>query len=248
MLAHGAVQGGVAESQGGQFRHGFYAGFFTAGAASFVADGIAGAIESAIIGGTASVVGGGKFVNGAVSGAFQYLLNESQHKAAPKVKVELIEYALEGMAGTVGKSHAFLLVTDEATDFSFAIRAGPSKAYPGGAMAALTDKAYDGVTLFASPVENYIKGGSVEHNVVELNRRLVRSRTEILRTDENVYSIMRRGNNYAAQVNAAKIPYRPRSTNSNAYAFNAAEVLFSVSVPSRSSLPGSETKLKIGNK
>ena len=49
MLAHGAVQGGVAESQGGQFRHGFYAGFFSAGAASFVADGIAGAIESAII-------------------------------------------------------------------------------------------------------------------------------------------------------------------------------------------------------
>jgi hypothetical protein len=80
MLAHGAVQGGVAEAQGGQFRHGFYAGFLTAGASPFVGDGIVGAIESAAIGGTASAIGGGKFVNGAVSSAFQYLLNGAQHK------------------------------------------------------------------------------------------------------------------------------------------------------------------------
>lgn len=79
MLAHGVIEGGVSEAQGGQFRHGFYAGFSTAGAAPFVGKGMAGVVESAVIGGTASALGGGKFANGAVSGAFQYLLNHRQH-------------------------------------------------------------------------------------------------------------------------------------------------------------------------
>ena len=80
-LAHGAVQGGVAELQGGQFRHGFYAGFSTAAASPAI--GIlprqARFIGAAVVGGTASTLGGGKFANGAVSSAFQYLLNDSQH-------------------------------------------------------------------------------------------------------------------------------------------------------------------------
>ncbi|QYM77752.1 hypothetical protein K0B96_10485 [Horticoccus luteus] len=81
MLAHGVAEGGVSEAQGGQFRHGFYAGFFTAGASPFVGNGYAGAVESAVVGGTASALGGGKFANGAVSGAFQYLLNAAQHES-----------------------------------------------------------------------------------------------------------------------------------------------------------------------
>lgn len=38
-----------------------------------------GVIASAVIGGTASVIGGGKFANGAVTGAFGYLFNEVAH-------------------------------------------------------------------------------------------------------------------------------------------------------------------------
>ncbi len=83
-LAHGVVQGGAAELQGGQFRHGFYAGFATAGASPFVGDGLIGAMESAVIGGTASVIGGGKFVNGARSSTMQYLLNHAQHPPSRK--------------------------------------------------------------------------------------------------------------------------------------------------------------------
>ncbi len=80
-LSHGLVQGGAAELQGGQFRHGFYVGFATAGASPGI--GLlpkqARWIGAAVVGGTASALGGGKFANGAVSGAFQYLLNDSQH-------------------------------------------------------------------------------------------------------------------------------------------------------------------------
>jgi len=38
-------------------------------------------IAAAILGGTASVLGGGKFANGAVSGAFTYLFNNAAHEA-----------------------------------------------------------------------------------------------------------------------------------------------------------------------
>jgi len=82
-LLHGTVQGASAEATGGEFRHGFYSGFFTASLSPAIR--AAGgkytqAVAAAVVGGTASAIGGGKFANGAVSGAFQYLLNDSQHK------------------------------------------------------------------------------------------------------------------------------------------------------------------------
>jgi hypothetical protein len=78
--AHGVVGGAAESAGGGQFRHGFYAGFATAAASpgiSMVPKQVR-FIAAAIVGGTASAVGGGKFANGAVTGAFQYLLNDSQ--------------------------------------------------------------------------------------------------------------------------------------------------------------------------
>jgi hypothetical protein len=83
--SHGLVQGAAAEAQGGQFRHGFYAGFISA-AASPGLKGIPQQVRwvgAAVIGGTASALGGGKFANGAVSAGFQYLLNDSQHPDDP---------------------------------------------------------------------------------------------------------------------------------------------------------------------
>jgi hypothetical protein len=81
-LAHGVVQGGAAELQGGSFRHGFYSGFATAAASPGI--GLLPKqirfVGAAVVGGTASAIGGGKFANGAVSGAFQYLLNDTQHR------------------------------------------------------------------------------------------------------------------------------------------------------------------------
>jgi hypothetical protein len=80
--AHGIAQGGIAEATGGEFRHGFYSGFFTSAAASsgFIEGapgGGAGRVAAAaVVGGTASAIGGGKFANGAVSGAFIQMFNE----------------------------------------------------------------------------------------------------------------------------------------------------------------------------
>jgi RHS repeat-associated protein len=83
-LAHGVVEGGLSEAMGGQFRHGFYAGF-TASAAGGAIGKIPGksavavaerVSAAAVVGGTASALGGGKFANGAVSGAFVRLFNE----------------------------------------------------------------------------------------------------------------------------------------------------------------------------
>lgn len=86
-LAHGVVSGGAEAAQGGQFRHGFYAGFAT-GMASPRVNGMSNrygrVVAAAVVGGTASALGRGKFANGAVSGAFQQMLNDAQHEAAEK--------------------------------------------------------------------------------------------------------------------------------------------------------------------
>ncbi|MBE7538020.1 MAG: RHS repeat-associated core domain-containing protein [Opitutaceae bacterium] len=80
--AHGVVHGAAAEATGGEFRHGFYSGFFSAAAGPSIEglaeNAYARTSMSAVVGGTASVLGGGKFANGAVSGAFIYMLNEAQ--------------------------------------------------------------------------------------------------------------------------------------------------------------------------
>ncbi len=87
-IAHGAAGGAITEASGGQFRHGFYAGFAGSAAGSLapslhlpgydVHTGSAIAERTAfaaVVGGTASVLGGGKFANGAGTSAFQHLFN-----------------------------------------------------------------------------------------------------------------------------------------------------------------------------
>jgi RHS repeat-associated protein len=91
-LAHGVAQGAITEASGGQFRHGFYAGA-AASAASPLINRIQGNSPSAIcgriavaavVGGTASVLGGGKFANGAMSGAFIQMFNAEMAKMLRK--------------------------------------------------------------------------------------------------------------------------------------------------------------------
>ena len=75
----------MAELQGGSFGHGFAsAGFGEAlspavqGLRSVPAE----AIATAVVGGTASVLAGGKFANGAVTGAFSYAFGAAANRAA----------------------------------------------------------------------------------------------------------------------------------------------------------------------
>lgn len=87
-LAHGTVLGAAEEATGGEFRHGFYSGFFTASVSGQINEignkgqswGRAARVAaSAVVGGTASVIGGGKFANGAVAGAFSRMFNDELH-------------------------------------------------------------------------------------------------------------------------------------------------------------------------
>jgi RHS repeat-associated protein len=86
-LLHGGAQGALAEAQGGEFGPAFLAASFSHAAGHFVKDipGIQGrslqavvgqTAAGAVIGGTAAVIGGGKFQNGAATGAFVTLFNQ----------------------------------------------------------------------------------------------------------------------------------------------------------------------------
>ncbi len=92
-LAHGVVGGTVNVIRGGKFGAGFISSAFTkfvsspiqgyaegfAGAAGGFSD-VIGATVAALVGGTASVLGGGKFANGAQTAAIQYLLNQASDR------------------------------------------------------------------------------------------------------------------------------------------------------------------------
>jgi RHS repeat-associated protein len=77
IAANIAIGTAVGVASGADFEASFYASAFTAAASAGTANltqnnPVAGVIISASIGGTASELSGGKFANGAVSGAFQY--------------------------------------------------------------------------------------------------------------------------------------------------------------------------------
>ncbi len=79
---HGLAGGIVQDRMGGSFGAGFLAGsvgsyFGSSGKSSKANEMIGNTAIEAVIGGTISVVGGGKFANGAQTGAFRYLFNES---------------------------------------------------------------------------------------------------------------------------------------------------------------------------
>jgi len=90
IAAHGMVGGISSVLSGGKFGHGFAAAGFTQAAseiggeklfvegADSLPDRAANAIKAAVIGGSASVLSGGKFGNGAITGAFSRLLNDDQ--------------------------------------------------------------------------------------------------------------------------------------------------------------------------
>ena len=76
MYAHGITQGAITAAQGGKFQHGFFSAAFSAGAEGFTSkiNSNAGKVAaSSVVGGTASALGGGKFANGAITGAYVML-------------------------------------------------------------------------------------------------------------------------------------------------------------------------------
>ena len=84
LVAHGLAGGIVQDRMGGSFGAGFLAGSLgsylgSSGNARNANELIGNTAREAIVGDTISVVGGDKFANGAQTGAFRYLFNESMH-------------------------------------------------------------------------------------------------------------------------------------------------------------------------
>ena len=88
VLAHGTVGGVSSVLSGGKFGHGFVSAgatqfasealgddFFVEGSTK-IADRAANAAKAALVGGTVSYISGGKFGNGAITGAYSRLLND----------------------------------------------------------------------------------------------------------------------------------------------------------------------------
>ena len=93
-VAHGAVGGTASVIQGGKFGVGFASSFFTKvisdpiqglandiATTSKAASAIFGGIMAALVGGTASVIGGNKFASGAQTAAMQYLFNQAASRS-----------------------------------------------------------------------------------------------------------------------------------------------------------------------
>ena len=74
-IAHGLSRTALSELRYGTTKGAFMSGFISSGF-SVGADAEYGAIKMAIIGGTVSELGGGKFANGAMGSAFQYMFND----------------------------------------------------------------------------------------------------------------------------------------------------------------------------
>ncbi|KAF0204074.1 MAG: RHS repeat-associated core domain [Bacteroidetes bacterium] len=94
---HGTFNGAMRMAQGGKFEHGFLSGFVSSLGGSYLqANGgnMSGAERiaiSAAIGGTAEALGGGKFANGAVTGAYVMALNHMGQETIRIGRVRKIE-------------------------------------------------------------------------------------------------------------------------------------------------------------
>jgi len=113
-VGHGVGGGITSEMQGGEFMQGFGSSAFTHYASAQInVDGIEGfegeqfarVSADAAIGGTASVLGGGNFVNGAMSASFQRMFNAEPHRTSRQklerwlANNELPQGVVDGFAG-----------------------------------------------------------------------------------------------------------------------------------------------------
>lgn len=82
-VLHGVSQGGLSVAQGGSFKEAFLSASFSKILAGNLLPAninpVVGTVVAAAIGGTASVIGGGKFANGATTAAFVYAFNAARN-------------------------------------------------------------------------------------------------------------------------------------------------------------------------
>lgn len=79
-MAHGMSQGALSAAGGGRFGDGFLGAFAGHMSAPYISSNpVTGTVQAAIIGGTVAKIGGGKFANGAATGAMVHMFNCVAH-------------------------------------------------------------------------------------------------------------------------------------------------------------------------
>ncbi len=122
-VAHGLVRGVIHSGQGGSMKSGFLAGFVSSGF-SVGTKGYGGVYSQtaimATVGGTVSRITGGKFANGAVSGAFRFMFNETLHDA----KKTLQQYKGNNIASAIDKNNLYIKQLDPNNSNSYVVTDG----------------------------------------------------------------------------------------------------------------------------
>ena len=96
-LVHGTKDGAIRKAQGGKFEHGFMSGFVSSLGGSMIQGSqklgyVEKVLIAAAIGGTAEKLGGGKFANGAVTGAYVMMFNHMGAHGENKERKYIEEY------------------------------------------------------------------------------------------------------------------------------------------------------------
>jgi hypothetical protein len=184
---------------------------------------IAGTVISAVLGGTGAELGGGKFTNGAQTGAFSYLFNELARQTSPaqrgygRTEVYLEFKNIPGGDGLGNfnpafyPQHAYVIVVDTISGEEWISRAGP-----GGGGGDPVFGSVNAVTTLNTP-------GSTLDYKPQVNARFL-----MYSTDQAGSQVAGQLSTYSNWVNSQRIPYNPLHMNSNSYAFHAIKVLTGV--------------------
>jgi len=106
-VAHGLSRAAIAKVRYGTGKGAFLSGFVSSGFSVGGKQGAVGAFKMAIVGGTASVIGGGKFANGAMGSAFQYLFNDAMAGASLDKAVKSLFNGLSGFGNYLARISGF---------------------------------------------------------------------------------------------------------------------------------------------
>jgi RHS repeat-associated protein len=154
--------------------------------------------------------------------------------------VELKSYTIGNQPIVGDFGHQYVEITDTDTGLSTIARAGPSAPYPQNA-SALVSPAADpngngNITLKTSVTPSM---QSVDYG--QNGKTVPGTKVTI---GEDYSHAVEKVKIFSGAVDNANIPYQPTSTNSNAFAGAAYEVLTGEEAPSSSNLPGSEVSLQ----
>jgi RHS repeat-associated protein len=181
---------------------------------------------------------------GDASNLYRYCGNDWANRTDPLGLDTEFEIQYRPVEGARGYSHEYIVARDTKTGERLVSRAGPSEEYTLGFRGALfdrTQKAANGtgnVKLVAErgPAEKYRRT-----DITKESKTVPGSKVTLR---EDIGTVKNKLDKTNAAINRAEIDYRPKTTNSNAYAGTAYKDVTGKTAPALTSAPGSTITLK----